>query len=41
MNKYGLLVTSPVGPDKNIGDYIQSLAALQYERTIPLLKKKK
>lgn len=30
MNKYGLLVTSPVGPDKNIGDYIQSLAALQY-----------
>lgn len=30
MKKYGLLVTSPVGPDKNIGDYIQSLAAQQY-----------
>lgn len=29
-NKFGLLVTSPVGPDKNIGDYIQSLAALQF-----------
>lgn len=30
MNKYGLLVTGPVGSDKNIGDYIQSLAALQF-----------
>lgn len=30
MNKFGLLVTGPIGPDKNIGDYIQSLAALQY-----------
>ena len=30
MNKFGLLVTGPVGSDKNIGDYIQSLAALQY-----------
>lgn len=28
--KYGLLVTSPVGPDKNIGDYMQSLAAMQF-----------
>lgn len=28
--KYGLLVTSPVGPKKNIGDYMQSLAALQF-----------
>ena len=30
MSKYGLLITSPVGPDKNIGDYVQSLAALQF-----------
>lgn len=30
MRKFGLLVTSPVGIDKNIGDYIQSLAALQF-----------
>jgi len=30
MDKYGLLITSPVGPDKNIGDYIQSIAARQY-----------
>lgn len=28
--KYGLLVTSPVGPDKNIGDYMQSIAAMQF-----------
>lgn len=28
--KYGLLVTSPIGPYKNIGDYFQSLAALQF-----------
>lgn len=28
--KYGLLVTSPVSSYKNIGDYIQSLAAKQY-----------
>lgn len=28
--KYGLLVTSPVGSDKNIGDYMQSLAAMQF-----------
>lgn len=28
--KYGLLVTSPVNNYKNIGDYIQSLAAKQY-----------
>ena len=27
---YGLLVTSPIGPYKNIGDYMQSLAALQF-----------
>lgn len=30
MNNYGLLVTSPIGKTKNIGDYIQSLAALQF-----------
>lgn len=30
MKKFGLLITSPVGPDKNIGDYIQSLAAKQF-----------
>lgn len=28
--KYGLLVTSPISDYKNIGDYIQSLAALQF-----------
>lgn len=28
--KYGLLVTSPISSYKNIGDYIQSLAAKQY-----------
>ncbi len=28
--KYGLLVTSPISEYKNIGDYIQSLAAKQY-----------
>lgn len=28
--KYGLLVTSPIGLDKNIGDYMQSLAAMQF-----------
>lgn len=28
--KYGLLVTSPVSTTKNIGDYMQSLAALQF-----------
>ena len=28
--KYGLLVTSPVSDYKNIGDYVQSLAALQF-----------
>lgn len=28
--KYGLLVTSPISNYKNIGDYIQSLAARQY-----------
>lgn len=28
--KYGLLVTSPISDHKNIGDYIQSLAALQF-----------
>lgn len=30
MSKIGLLVTSPVASEKNIGDYIQSLAAKQY-----------
>lgn len=30
MMKYGILVTSPINEYKNIGDYIQSLAALQY-----------
>lgn len=30
MKKYGLLVTSPVSSYKNIGDYVQSLAAKQY-----------
>lgn len=28
--KYGLLVTSPISSIKNIGDYMQSLAALQF-----------
>ena len=28
--KYGLLVTSPVANTKNIGDYMQSLAAMQF-----------
>lgn len=28
--KYGLLVTSPIANTKNIGDYMQSLAALQF-----------
>jgi hypothetical protein len=30
MTKYGLLVTSPVANTKNIGDYMQSLAAMQF-----------
>lgn len=30
MEKYGLLVTSPVANTKNIGDYMQSLAAIQF-----------
>ncbi len=30
MKKFGLLVTGPLGSDKNIGDYIQSLAAKQF-----------
>lgn len=28
--KYGLLITSPINNYKNIGDYVQSLAALQF-----------
>lgn len=30
MSKIGLLVSGPLAPEKNIGDYIQSLAAKQY-----------
>lgn len=30
MSKFGLLIASPIGSYKNIGDYIQSLAALQF-----------
>lgn len=30
MKKYGLLITSPINNYKNIGDYVQSLAAQQY-----------
>jgi hypothetical protein len=30
MSKIGLLVSGPLAPQKNIGDYIQSLAAKQY-----------
>ena len=32
--KYGLLVTSPISGYKNIGDYIQSLAALQFSPNV-------
>ena len=38
--KYGLLVTSPVAPTKNIGDYIQSLAARQYSENYSCLVEK-
>lgn len=38
--KYGLLVTRPVAPTKNIGDYIQSLAARQYAEEYSYLVEK-
>lgn len=30
MGKYGILITSPISREKNIGDYIQSIAAQQF-----------
>ena len=38
--KHGLLVTSPISDHKNIGDYIQSLAALQFTEKVDVYLEK-